>query len=146
MIYYSGGTTPDEGIDVYISSDLQSDISLAMDSNCHTMNEQCVQGVRDVIAGPKTELQARNPVIIVSFLVGLISVLFPAIHLASTGDPVPVHIYVPPAQASQASDAATASVTIVTVDNTPSFTITSKPEPTSVTGYVEQKKSHQHRH
>lgn len=134
MIYYSGGTTPDEGIDVYISSDLQRDISSIIKSVCQALNEQPVQGVRDVITGPKTELQARNPVLLVGFLVGLISILFPAVHFASTSDPVPVHIYIPPAQASQASNAATASATIVTVDNTPPFTVTPKTEPTTVTG------------
>ena len=52
-----------------------------MDSSCQAMNEICVKGVREVIAGPNTELQARNPVIVLGFLVGLVSILFPAIHL-----------------------------------------------------------------
>ncbi len=118
---------------MYISSDLQRDLSSIMESVCQALNEHCVQVVRDTLTGPKTELQARNPVLLVGFLVGLISILFPAVHFASTSDPVPVHIYVPPAQASQASNAATASATIVTVDNTPPFTLTPKPEPITVT-------------
>lgn len=133
VVSYFGGLTPDEGIDVYISPELQGNISTAMASDCENITDQCVQGVKDILSNPSTELQARNPVLLAAGALGFLNILYPAFHLYNSPEPVPIHISIPPELLTAVAGETTATVTIVTVSDT-AFTITPSPEPTGITG------------
>ncbi|KAH7312024.1 hypothetical protein BKA65DRAFT_558649 [Rhexocercosporidium sp. MPI-PUGE-AT-0058] len=141
VIDVTGGTTPEEGVNIFLSPDLHALIQSTVEANCQQVNENCLQSIRDLISGPKTELQARQ-ILITAFLifeilkfaieVGTI-VLAAAVVYAGTHNNVPAHISVPPVQLNQATSAAIATATVILVDGVPPFSITPKPIPAGVT-------------
>ncbi len=140
VISYSDGTSAEANVDVFISSDLQGSLKTTMDSKCPSLDNECIQAVTDLFHNQNTELQVRQVEVgVAAVLTLVVGIIIPAFYLndkATSGRVVPAYIKVPPAQISQASAGATASVTVVTVDSTTAFTIIPKPEPTVVTGQV----------
>jgi len=138
-ISYTEVAGPGQGINIFLSSDLQGNISNTVKSNCPELDDQCFQSVRDLLISPNTELdptiEPRWFFLGLAGLAGLLGLLIPAFRFASYEVPNP--IYIPPAQVSQVSLAAPATEFVMfTGSGTPTMTITPKPEPTTITGYV----------
>lgn len=135
-IAYSGSGSPEEGIDIFVSEELQGKVREAYDADCKEINDACYTSVKDVLIHPDNELQPRqlDPVTVgVAVVLGFIAVLFPVWYKGDQTVPVPIHM--PAAEISQASEAESATaVVVVTGTEPPVITITPKPEPTTVTG------------
>lgn len=142
MISYSGGDSPNAGIDVFISANLQSNIQSAVQANCQSLDQSCFQAVQDQIISPNTNLQARFiplALAIVSLAIlaqveMFVVTVVTAMLFTGSEKLSPSHIYIPTDQVSQVSNAADAIVTIVSIDTSTAFTITPVSFPTTITG------------
>ncbi|KAK0105772.1 hypothetical protein ONS95_004290 [Cadophora gregata] len=146
IIGVSGGTTAEEGVDIFFSPDLHALIQSSVEANCQQVSEQCLQSVTNLVSGPNTELQARQLLVsaflvyeIVQFAIDVaIFLLAAAVAVAAAGNidghDFATHVSIPPAQLNQATSMVTATATVVMVDGVPPFTITPKPVPTAITG------------
>ncbi|KAL2070255.1 hypothetical protein VTL71DRAFT_13281 [Oculimacula yallundae] len=137
----SGGTTPEEGIDIFLSPDLHALVQSTVETSCQEVNPDCLQKVTDLISGPNTELRARQLLLtayavfeLIQFAVELTVVIIAAVaaHVA-TPNSVLAHVSVPPVQLTHMSSFATATATVVLVNGVPPFTIIPTPSPTVVT-------------
>jgi hypothetical protein len=132
------GTAPaQEGLDVFISNDLQSKIENTRASQCQQLNNECVQTIKDLLLNPNTNLEARQDpfTLVILSVVVLIFAAVMANHINHKSEPVATHWSADPTQISQASAASNATaIVVVTTSNTPLLTITPKPDNPSVTG------------
>lgn len=150
VVRYTGGSTPDEGINVFLSPEVRDRIKSAISTNCQEVTNDCVQSVKDVISSPNTELQARfiitagavgaiiaGVVEVFAWITSIVAVYFTFLGDVSKGvgvPPFPEYVHIPPSQVSQLTSVAAATVTVVMANDAPTVTITPKPVPIGVTG------------
>ena len=135
MIEFDGDGQVDNGLDVFLSTDLQNDINTALDSNCGQLNDQCFQSMRDSLMNDDTELYSRqDPAILTvdALVVGFASLLFPFYY--QNKEPISVPIQLDPCHVSAASALATASAIVIVPESGALITITPRPNPPAVTG------------
>lgn len=129
---------PEDGIDIFISSELQGKIENVMKAKCQEVNDKCFQSVKDVINTPETELQSR------ATMGGLVTGAYAVFHMIlgmaylwNQKEEKVVQWHIDKEGIIQVSAAMSASeIVVATGTGAPSVTITPKPEPTTPTGYV----------
>lgn len=137
MIEFDGDGQTDNGLDIFLSSNLQNNINSALDSNCGELNDQCFQSMRDSLMNDDTELYSRQDpatLTVGALVVGFASLLFPFYY--QNKEPIPVPIQLDPSHVSAASELATANVIVIVPESGAPITITPSPEPPAVTGWA----------
>lgn len=135
IIEFDGDRQADNGLDVFLSTDLQNNINAALDSNCGELNDQCFQSMRDSLMNDDTELYSRQDpatLTVGALVVGFASLLFPFYY--QDKEPIPVPIQLDPSYVSAASALATASAIVIVPESGAPITITPRPNPLTVTG------------
>ena len=106
-----------------------------MDSNCKTLNSQCLQSVRDGLVNTNTQLVARGILAIGLGGAGLATILALFIPFVFEEHKlIPIPIKLDPSQISAAAAAASATEIVVVPTSGLPVTITPKPNPPLVTG------------
>ena len=109
-----------------------------MDSNCKTLNSQCLQSVRDGLVNTNTQLVTRQLGAMGLFgvvgagLAAIVSLFLPFIFEKHKVIPIPIKLDL--SQISAATAAASATEIVVVPTSGPPVTITPKPNPPTVTG------------
>lgn len=135
MIEFDGDTQADNGLDIFLSTNLQNNINAALGSNCGKLNDQCFQSMRDSLMNEDTELHSRQDpatLTVGALVVGFTSLLFPFYY--QDKEPIPVPIQLDPSHVSAASALATASTVVLVPESGAPITITPSSEPPVVTG------------
>jgi hypothetical protein len=57
---FTEAASPNNGVDVIFSEELRAYMKEAMESNCNNIDTQCVNGIRDLMVNPRTELESRQ--------------------------------------------------------------------------------------
>jgi hypothetical protein len=122
-----------DGVDIYLSSEIQEKIKNIIKSDCdNELNSKCYNEVRALFDEPETGLMARNPLLIgLGIVGGLGAVLFPAIYKEQQ----PSVIHVPLRDINQATQLPKATQVVVKPEEGSFITIEPSPQPTA-TGYV----------
>lgn len=106
----------------------------AMKSNCNNIDTQCVNGIRDLMVNPRTELESRQLAAAGAALFALIALAIPWLA-KSQNEEVPLALHIPASQMDPAVSAAQAStIAAITKTDAPYITITPKPDAPSATG------------
>lgn len=132
LIEFDADGQADNGVDIFLSTDLQNNINAALDSNCGELNNKCFQSMRDSVINSNTELSSRQAQSGGPVLVLLVALFFPLYYQEK--QPIPVPIQFNPSQISAASSLATASTIVVIPESGSPITITPSPKPPAVTG------------
>lgn len=137
-VLFTDSASPAGGVDVVLSQDLQANLKTVLDSNCKTIDSDCIYNIRSFLVNPRTELESRQAVAFmygVGALIGLISLTIPLWEERNHGVPVALHI--PQAQIDPAASAASAATMAAVSDSgAPFVTITPRPNITPTAGYV----------
>jgi hypothetical protein len=122
-----------DGIDIYLSPELQTKIKRIVKLNCENqMDSRCYTQVRDLLDEPETGLMTRNPLLLGLAAVGGISaILFPVLY----EDAQPSVIHVPIKELNEATKLPKATRIVLVPEKGSTITIDPSPEPTA-TGYV----------
>ncbi|KAF1917522.1 hypothetical protein BDU57DRAFT_537190 [Ampelomyces quisqualis] len=132
-VLFTDPASSNGGVDVVLSEELRAKVQKAVDSDCNTINAQCVESVRTLLINPRTELESRSLVAFAAGAIALISLAIPWWGKQNQG--VPVALHMPSAQLGSAASAANAAtVAAVTGSGVPFVTITSTPTTTSTPG------------
>lgn len=139
-VLFTDAAAPSGGVDVILSQDLQANLKSVLESNCKTIDNGCIESVRNSLVNPKTELESRQLVVAavygVGAFIGLISLTIPLWEDRNHGIPAALHI--PQSQIGPAASAASAAtMAAVTDSGTPFITITPRPNITPTAGYVQ---------
>jgi hypothetical protein len=119
-----------------LSEELRADIQKAIDSNCKEINSQCVDGVKDLLANPHTELESRQVLAAGAGLFALFALAIPWLE-KSRNQGVPVALHIPSAQLEPAASAASAATIVaVTGSGVPFVTVVPSAKAPTPTGYV----------
>ena len=135
VVVFTAAVQADQGVNVFLSPDLQNSIKGIMDANCQELNGPCFQSVRDGLINPSTELVARQletAALVGAAVMAFVSLLFPFYYQESR--PIPNPIKLDPVHISAASAAAIATETVVVPTSGPPVTMMPKPTPPTVTG------------
>ncbi|KAH8431510.1 uncharacterized protein LDX57_009173 [Aspergillus melleus] len=140
----SVGDPANNGILVFLSPDMQTSLKSTMDSDCTGgIDSKCYQEVLDVLESPSQVLQSRslhqrgleprNPLLLLSGAVAIISMIVAQFYEADNAIPEPIKI--PPDQLEESFDLETATaIVFVTENDKPTQTITQPAEQDKATG------------
>ncbi|KAH7408683.1 hypothetical protein DE146DRAFT_786096 [Phaeosphaeria sp. MPI-PUGE-AT-0046c] len=135
-VLFTDAAGSDGGVDVVLSQDLQATMKTVLDNNCITIDNGCIDSVRNLLVSPQTELESRQAVAVVyavGALIGLVSLTIPLWEERNHGVPAALHI--PQAQIGPAASAASAAtMAAVTESGAPFVTITPRPSITRTAG------------
>jgi hypothetical protein len=139
-VLFTDTAGPDGGVDVILSQDLQANLKTVLENSCKTIDNGCIESVRNSLINPRTELESRQLLVAAAYgvgaLIGLVSLTIPLWEDRNHGIPAALHI--PQAQISPAASAASAATMAVVIDSgTPFVTITPRPNITPTAGYVD---------
>jgi hypothetical protein len=132
-VLFTDSASPNGGVDVVLSEELRVKVQKAVDSECNTVNEKCIESIRTLLVNPHTELESRSIVAFAAGAIALIALAIPWWGKQNQG--VPVALHMPSAQLDPAASAANAATMVaVTGSGVPFVTITATPTTTTTLG------------
>ncbi|KAH3995359.1 hypothetical protein HBI70_178250 [Parastagonospora nodorum] len=136
-VLFTDAASPKGGLDVLLSEELRANVKKAFDSNCKSIDDQCIGSVKELLINPQTQLESRQVgqvAAAVAAVILLAAVLLPVLEKDRTQG-IPVALHIPSAQLDLAvSVAATATIAVITASGTPFVTVTPRTPTASSVG------------
>lgn len=121
-----------DGVDIYLSSEIQEKISKIVKSDCEKdLNSKCYNEVQDIFEKHETGLVARSGLIFGAGIAGLAGIFFPLLY----HEQQPSVIHIPIEDFNQATKLPKATEIVVKPEHGSPITVNPSPQPTA-TGYA----------